>query len=108
MVNPTIPPMIKENYFSKKMTNKDVDELFLYVDKFEEFQEEAVLAAIWELEKRGIMNDKTSQVHECIAKIEKRKHQQTQNPRSSLFAPLVISIFIIAVLVISVVYTRNM
>ncbi|MEQ6119786.1 hypothetical protein [Reichenbachiella sp. MALMAid0571] len=44
--------MANENYFSNKMVNKTDSELQNYAYNKSKFQEEAVLAAIWELEKR--------------------------------------------------------
>jgi hypothetical protein len=45
--------MITENYYSKSMPNKSDAELHEYINHSTDYQEEAVLAAISELEKRG-------------------------------------------------------
>jgi len=49
--------MVLENYYSKSMSHKSDKELQDYIDKKDDFQEDAVLAAILELEKRGFKND---------------------------------------------------
>lgn len=48
--------MVLENYYSKSMVQKSEKELHNYIDNKKDFQEEAVLAAIWELEKRGSLS----------------------------------------------------
>ena len=45
--------MIRENYYSGKMSKMSDEELQKYTDNRNHFQEEAVMAAIWELERRG-------------------------------------------------------
>ncbi len=46
---------MKENYFSKKMIDKSESDLRYYIENKEQFQEEAIQAAQWELEKRGLL-----------------------------------------------------
>ena len=46
---------MKENYFSKKMIDKSETDLISYIENKSQFQKEAVLAAQWELEKRGLI-----------------------------------------------------
>ena len=48
--------MTNENYFSSKMLKMNESELKTYFNNSSDYQEEAVLAAIWELEKRGFDN----------------------------------------------------
>jgi len=52
--------MVLENYYIKSMSHKSDKELQDYIDNKDDFKEEAVLAAILELEKRGIKNDNLS------------------------------------------------
>jgi len=49
--------MVLENYYSKSMAEKSDAELQEYVSHHTDYQEEAVLAAIWELEKRHLVSD---------------------------------------------------
>jgi Tol biopolymer transport system component len=58
--------MSQENFYSPKMILKTEDELRDYIDNQDHFQEEAVLAAIWELEKRGIPIENSAQIKEEI------------------------------------------
>lgn len=44
--------MTNKNFYSSKMLRKTLSELQNYIDNKSDYQEEAVLAAIWELEKR--------------------------------------------------------
>lgn len=46
---------MKENYFSKKMIDKSESDLRYYIENKEQFEEEAIQAAQWELEKRGLI-----------------------------------------------------
>lgn len=45
--------MVNENFYSSKMLRKTVAELQKYIENKSDYQEDAVLAAIWELEKRN-------------------------------------------------------
>ena len=47
---------MKENFFSKKMTTEDTRELEAILNNKGNYQEDAILAATWELEKRGSDN----------------------------------------------------
>ena len=62
--------MTKENHFSSKMADKSEAELRDYVDNREKFQEAAVQAAIWELEKRELAGE---DIKELEKKIEQEK-----------------------------------
>lgn len=68
--------MNKENHFSKIMVDKSINELNEYIDKKSTFQEDAVLAAMWELERSGISDEKFSNIEvEIEVKKEKQKEQ---------------------------------
>lgn len=60
--------MKKENYFSKKLKNKSDFELRQYIENKEDYQKEAVQAAIWELESRGEKSEEASKIEEEIKK----------------------------------------
>ncbi|WP_282038778.1 hypothetical protein [Saccharicrinis aurantiacus] len=49
--------MQKENEYSAKMTTKSEAELYEYINNENRYQEGAIVAAIWELEKRGVRNE---------------------------------------------------
>lgn len=71
--------MTKENYFSSKMVNKSDSELQEYIDNKSQFQEEAVSAAIWELEKRGKVGVDAQSVNVQIEiKREQKLEQEEQ------------------------------
>jgi uncharacterized membrane protein len=59
--------MSQENFYSPKMKLKTDDDLRDYIKNQDHFQEEAVLAAIWELEKRGIIIENSKQIKEQIS-----------------------------------------
>jgi len=48
--------MTNTNFYSPKMLRKSVVELQKYIDNKTDYQEDAVLAAIWELENRAPLN----------------------------------------------------
>lgn len=50
--------MTNTNFYSSKMLRKSIAELQKYIDNKSDYQEDAVLAAIWELEKRAALNPK--------------------------------------------------
>lgn len=58
--------MSKENYFSPKLRNKSDSEVQYYIDNKDQFQAEAVQAAIWELERRGKQSEESEKVQEEI------------------------------------------
>jgi Tol biopolymer transport system component len=58
--------MSQENFYSPKMKLKTDDDLRDYIKNQDHFQEEAVLAAIWELESRGIIIENSKQIKEQI------------------------------------------
>lgn len=70
--------MTKENYFSPKMVNKTESELREYIENKSQFQEAAVLAAIWELEKRGQGGDDTQTAEKQIEEIKVKKQEQVE------------------------------
>ena len=74
----------KENYFTPKMREKSEQELQEIVDNKEKFQESALLAAIWELERR----EKAGNEHaEIIEQIETKKKQAEENVDNSFEIP---------------------
>lgn len=58
--------MSKENYFSPRLRNKSDSEVQYYIDNKEQFQVEAVQAAIWELERRGKQSEESTKVQKEI------------------------------------------
>ncbi len=54
--------MVTENYYSKSMMSKSDAELQEYIIYNADYQEEAVLAAIWELEKRGLNSEEITAI----------------------------------------------
>jgi len=62
--------MNSENFYSGKMSTKSVDELKNYIETPEYFQEDAVLAAILELEKRNIEVDGVQKIKEEITALK--------------------------------------
>ncbi|MCF6212825.1 MAG: hypothetical protein L3J45_02255 [Flavobacteriaceae bacterium] len=74
--------MDSENYFSSKMIKMSESELKTYFNNNSDYQEEAVLAALCELEKRGFGNP---EILSLKAKLEAREIKnpiQTQNTNS--------------------------
>jgi hypothetical protein len=68
--------MNKENYFSPKMTTKTDAQLREYVENQSQFQEAAVLAAIWELDKRGKSGQDTQIAEKQIEEKNIKKQEQ--------------------------------
>lgn len=67
--------MSQYNYYSSKMIKKTDEALKNYVLQKDHFHEEAVLAAIWELEKRGIVVENMEQIkQEYTSIIDDKKH----------------------------------
>lgn len=62
--------MSQENFYAKKMVLKTDDELKNYIENQDHFQEDAVLAALIELEKRGIEVEESKKIKETIAKLK--------------------------------------
>jgi hypothetical protein len=62
--------MSEENYFSVRMTRTSDSELKNYIENREDFQEVAVLAAILELEKRGIAVENSEEIKQEISELE--------------------------------------
>jgi len=54
--------MVLENYYSKSMPAKSEAELQEYINHHTEYQEEAVLAAVLELEKRGVNSEEINAI----------------------------------------------
>lgn len=74
---------MKENYFSKKMIDKSESDLRYYIDNKKQFQEEAVQAAKWELEKRGLIGNKLKTEIEVI-KVEEPKIEETPKIKANI------------------------
>lgn len=77
--------MSKENYFSPKLRNKSDSEVQYYIDNKEQFQAEAVQAAIWELERRGKQSEKSDKVQE---EINVKKQAQVEDKVNRLGIPV--------------------
>ncbi|MDN5216395.1 hypothetical protein QQ020_30280 [Fulvivirgaceae bacterium BMA12] len=96
-----------ENFFSKQMSSKDNSELQGIILKKESFDEEAVLAAIWELDKRGQSDDSTELVkNRLLAKLEARK-QKKEGPSISKFVVFLVS-FLVATLFGAILMSVNL
>ncbi len=78
--------MIKENSFSKIMTNKTDSELLEYTNDRTQFQDDAVLAAIWELEKREKTDDNLNELKNEIEhkKIEEQEKNEEIKKQSNI------------------------
>lgn len=86
--------MTKENYFSNKMVNMTSKELQNYVNDKSLYEDEAVLAAIWELEKRNIVDGDSRSIelqieqkqNEAKTRIEKVKKESniTDDPNAPI------------------------
>ncbi|MFK5890547.1 MAG: hypothetical protein QM486_07435 [Flavobacteriaceae bacterium] len=84
--------MIVENYYSKSMPSKSDTELQEYVNQKDDFQEEAVLAAICELEKRGALSTAISTLKEALSRNLKEADEPIGNTVSKNNAiPLIYS-----------------
>jgi len=62
--------MSEESFFSIRMTKMSDSELKKYVDNKDEFQDYAVLAAVLELEKRGVSVENGAQIKQEISEVE--------------------------------------
>lgn len=71
--------MTKENYFSPKLRNKTDADVQYYIDNKEQFQAEAVQAAIWELERRGKESEQSEKVQEEINSKKQAKIEEKEN-----------------------------
>ena len=69
------PDTVMENVFSKIRTNKSRLDLLEYIENKEKYQEEAILAAIWELEKRDGID---AEIEPLIKEIEESIHQRVK------------------------------
>ncbi len=70
--------MSEENFYAEKMISKSNDELKNYIENQDHFQEDAVLAAILELEKRGCKIEGSKKIKQEIAAL-KSKEEDTLN-----------------------------
>ena len=84
--------MVSENYYSKSMPRKSEVELLEYVNHHTDYQEEAVLAAIWELEKRGAVSKIISDLKNVLSdKIEVTEKPNTTTSFENDSTPLIYS-----------------
>ena len=81
-----------ENFFSKMMASKDDNELKDVISKKDSFDSDAVLAAIWEMEKRGLADETTELIKRefsgkiKVQKDEERRRQGTPSiPKITIF-----------------------
>ncbi len=70
--------MVKENHFSGIMVNKTDSELREYINNKSKYQEDAFIAAIWELERRGKSGKDMQQAEKLAEEITTRKQEQAQ------------------------------
>ena len=72
-----------ENFFSKMMASKDDNELKDVISRKDSFDSQAVLAAIWEMEKRGLADETTEFIKsEFSEKIEVQKEDERKRQES--------------------------
>lgn len=62
--------MNQKNFYASKMLLKSIDELKNYLNNRDDFQEDAVLSAILELEKRGVKVDEGEKIKEEISAVK--------------------------------------
>ncbi len=72
--------MAKENFFSRKMTEKTDAQLQEYINNKSMFQENAVLAAIWELEKREKASEEAKNLGAQIEQQQIIEEPKESNP----------------------------
>lgn len=65
--------MQKENEYSAKMVSKSEAELYQYINNENRYQEGAIVAAIWELEKRGVRNEALVMLESKLDKVLNEK-----------------------------------
>ena len=76
--------MDKENSYTPSLKRLSNDELLLYIENPEEYQDDAVIAAIRELQKRGIENYKLAGT---LALIENKRTQNENSLSQILITP---------------------
>ena len=100
--------MDKTNYFSSTLKDKTDSELKNYIENRDDFQVEAVQAAIWELERRGVENDVSFKVQEEIIEeqetIVRKRENRLGIPVATVssgirFVHLIIDSFVIQVFI---------
>jgi hypothetical protein len=69
--------MEKENSYTNSLRKLSDEELINYAEKPDEYEEEAVMAAIWELQKRKIANKKALAT---LASIEENRVKTVEQP----------------------------
>jgi hypothetical protein len=68
--------MKKNNAYTESIIGLNDKELFEYINNYETYQEGAVIAAIWELEERGLANEKAEKL---LAKLETEYHEKEES-----------------------------
>jgi len=69
--------MNKENLYSESVRTLSDDELKQYIEDPDTYQEGAVIAAIWELEKRGFTNAKSEKLLDKLSEGFEKENQKT-------------------------------
>lgn len=80
---------MKENFFSPKMALKSDEELKAIINNKQDYQKEALMAAMWELEKRG-KGEATEPIKAEIwqkAQLEEKQYRQENNYTDDPNAP---------------------
>ncbi len=88
--------MTIENYYSKSMPAKSEVELLEYVNHYADYQVEAVLAALCELEKRRILTDNASALRAKLSNqntSEQRQEESLTKDSVALYSPNFIIFF---------------
>lgn len=95
--------MSQENFYTKQMLLKSDDELKNYIENQDHFHEDAILAALLELEKRGVEVEESERIKQTIAEVktlEKEEEvdtlnfqQNTSNETPELYSTKYILIF---------------
>jgi len=78
--------MIKENYYSNKMAGISDKDLMEYIENKSQYNDEAILAAIWELEKRKLASDEILELENLInqQKLNEQEGSDEINKASNL------------------------
>jgi hypothetical protein len=72
--------MSEENFYVEKMISKSDDELKNYIENRDHFQEDAVLAAILELEKRGLKIEGSEKLKQELSDFKNNEEDTINNP----------------------------
>jgi len=81
--------MDKENFFSSRIKHKSNTELQDYIDNKNNYQKDAVLAAMWELERREVVDNETQEhIHAFEIEDEEVKHRERISNLSTTGIPI--------------------